>query len=86
MVQPRAKKAVMFAARESRSLSSCMAPSCMATFKVLDILVVIGRRCGAARVCPRWPTNEQLSNGAMCGLSRLEIPNGGRAVSRCGGL
>jgi len=77
MVQPRATMAVMAAARESRSLSSCMAPSCMTMFKVLDIAVVIGRRCGVARVCPAWLTNGHLFHGAMRGLNRLETPNDG---------
>ena len=86
MVQPRAKTAAMVAARDNRSLSSCMASSCMAAFEVLDILVVIGWRCGVARVCPHWPTNGYLSHRAMRDLCRLEIPKVGRAVSRCGRL
>ena len=71
MVQPSAKKAVMAAARENRSLSSCMAASCMTTFKMLDISLFFVRRCGVARVCPDPQLNRQRSHGIMGGSNRL---------------
>ena len=49
MVQLNVRTAMMAAARENRSLASCMTPSCMAICRVLDTAVGIGRRCGAAR-------------------------------------
>jgi hypothetical protein len=50
MVQPNVKTAVIAAARENRSLSSCIAPSCMATVRVLDIASSVSWRCEAAPV------------------------------------
>jgi hypothetical protein len=50
MVQLRVKTAVMAAARENRSLSSCMLPSRVIMCWVLDIAVGISRRCAAGPV------------------------------------
>ena len=62
MVQLSVRTAVMAAARENRSLSSCMIPSCMATCRMLNIAAGIGRRCGATRVHARHIPTGQLSH------------------------
>ncbi len=51
MVQPNVRTAVIVAARENRSLSSCMAPTRIIACRVWDTAAAAGRQCGPARVC-----------------------------------
>ena len=56
------RTAVIAAARENRSLSSCMISSCLATCRMLNTAGGIGRRCGATRVHAWHISTGQLSH------------------------